>query len=120
MAKTSLQRRLLQDLSRTRVVQRLKHISLSSVPSWLDPRVAKASRYQHSMAVGELSLLVAGGSEKDQLLLTAAAALHDAGNGPFPHISDQPMKELLGFTHEGVVRFAFEHSPRFKSLTSLR
>ena len=45
------------------------------------------------------------------MLLTAAAVLHDAGNGPFPHISDQLMEEMLGFRHEGAVRFAFENSP---------
>lgn len=111
LAKTNLQQKLLQDLSRTRLVRRLKHISLSSVPGWLGPRVATASRYQHSMAVGNLSFLVSGGNEHDRLLLTAVAALHDVGNGPFPHISDQPMKELLGFTHEQAIRFAFMHSP---------
>jgi hypothetical protein len=63
------------------------------------------------MAVGKLSFLVSGGNEHNRLLLTAVAALHDVGNGPFPHISDQPMKELLGFTHEQAIRFAFMHSP---------
>jgi hypothetical protein len=63
------------------------------------------------MAVGRLSFLVSGGTEHDRLLLTAVAALHDVGNGPFPHISDQPMKDLLGFTHEQAIRFAFMHSP---------
>jgi hypothetical protein len=53
---------------------------------------------------------VSGGNEDNRLLLTAASALHDVGDGPFPHISDQSMKELLGFSHEGAVRFAFEHS----------
>jgi hypothetical protein len=101
----------LQDLSKTFLVQRLKHITLSAVPSWLRPRVATASRFQHSLAVGKLSLLVSGGTSHDRLLLTAASALHDVGDGPFPHISDQSMKEILGFTHEGAVRFAFEHSP---------
>ena len=107
----SSQSHLLQDLSKAFLVQRLKHITLSAVPSWLGPRVATASRFQHSLAVGKLSFLVSGGSSHDRLLLTAASALHDVGDGPFPHISDQSMKELLGFTHEGGVRFAFDHSP---------
>jgi hypothetical protein len=102
---------LLRDFSKTFVVQRLKHITLSAVPSWLGPRLATASRFQHSMAVGDLSLLVSGGNSHDRLLLTSATVLHDVGDGPFPHISDQCMKDLLGFTHEGAVRFAFEHSP---------
>jgi len=63
------------------------------------------------LAVGKLSFFVSGGNEHDRLLLTAASALHDVGDGPFPHISDQSMKEILGFTHEGAVRFAFEYSP---------
>jgi len=106
---SNLQTHLLDDLSKTFLVQRLKHITLSAVPRWLGPRVATATRYQHSVAVGSLSLLASGGNLHDKLLLTAAAALHDAGDGPFPHISDQAMKEKLGFTHEGALRFAFEH-----------
>ena len=105
----SLQTSLLEDLSETSIVQRLKHITLSAVPRWLGPRVATASRFEHSVAVGKLSLLVSGGNLHDRLLLTAAAVLHDAGDGPFPHISDQTMKETLGFAHEGALRFAFEH-----------
>jgi HD superfamily phosphohydrolase len=102
---------LLRRLSKTWIVQRLKHIDLSVVPVWLCPNVPTASRYQHSLGVGRLSLLISDGAEDDQLLLTAAATLHDAGNGPFPHISDQLMEEMLGFDHEGAVRFAFESSP---------
>jgi len=102
---------LLQRLSKTRVVQRLKHIDLSVVPVWLCPRVSTASRYQHSLNVGRLSLLITDGAEHDRLLLTAAGTLHDVGNGPFPHISDQLMEEMLGYSHEGAVRFAFENSP---------
>jgi len=102
---------LLKRLSKAWVVQRLKHIDLSAVPWWLGPRVSTASRYQHTLGVGELSLLVSGGTEQEQMLLTAAAVLHDVGNGPFPHISDQLMEEMLGFRHEGAVRFAFENSP---------
>jgi len=104
-------RRLLHDLSKTWVVQRLKYIGLSAVPSRLVPRVSTASRYQHSLGVGQLSLMISDETEHDELLLTAAATLHDVGNGPFPHISDQLMQELLGFKHEGAVRLAFERSP---------
>ena len=102
---------LLRSLSKTWVVQRLKQIDLSAVPSWLGPIVPTVSRYQHSLGVGRLSLLVPGGAVHDQLLLTAAAVLHDAGNGPFPHISDDLMENMLGFRHEGAVGFAFANSP---------
>jgi len=107
---------LLRSLSRTWVVQRLKQIDLSAVPSWLGPIVPTVSRYQHSLGVGRLSLLVSDGDERDQLLLTAAAVLHDAGNGPFPHISDDLMEDMLGFRHEGAVGFAFANSPLKDSL----
>lgn len=103
-------------LSNTLVVQRLKHIDLSVVPSWLGPCVSKVSRYKHSLGVGQLSLLICDGTDHDQLLLTAAAVLHDVGNGPFPHISDYLMKDMLGFKHEGAVGFAFENSPMKDSL----
>jgi len=107
---------LLQSLSRTWVVQRLKGIDLSVVPRWLYPLGSTETRYQHSLGVGRLSLLISNGIESDQLLLTAAAVLHDVGNGPFPHISDSLMEEMLGFKHEGAVRFAFENSPVRDSL----
>ncbi|MCD6593871.1 HD domain-containing protein [Candidatus Bathyarchaeota archaeon] len=103
--------RLLRDLSRTWVLQRLRRIELSAIPEWIGSRVAVASRYQHSLSVGKLSLLVSGGDKDDLLLLTAASTLHDVGAGPFPHLSDQVMKEILGFPHEGAVKFAFENSP---------
>ncbi|MBS7656392.1 MAG: HD domain-containing protein [Candidatus Bathyarchaeia archaeon] len=103
---------LIRDLSKASLVQRLKHITLSAVPAWLGPRVATASRFHHSIAVGKLSLLVSGGTKYERLLLTAVSVLHDVGDGPFPHISDQSMKEHLGFTHENAVRFAFENSPK--------
>jgi len=112
----SRRRGFLDKLSRTWVIQRLKHINLSAVPDWLGPQVSTASRYEHSIGVGKLSLLVSGGTERDQLLLTAASALHDVGAGPFPHISDELMEEMLGFTHEGAVGFAFENSPVKDSL----
>jgi len=104
-------RNLLKDLSRTWVLQRLRQIELSAVPGWIGSKVATASRYQHSLNVGKLSLLVSGGDEDERFLLTAAAVLHDVGAGPFPHLSDQTMQEILGFSHEGAVEFAFENSP---------
>jgi len=103
--------RLLRGLSKSWVVQRLKQLDLSAVPSWLGPTVPTVSRYQHSLGVGQLSLQISDGSEHDQLLLTATAVLHDAGNGPFPHISDDLMEDMLGFRHEGAVGFAFANSP---------
>lgn len=109
-------RSLLRRLSRTWVVQRLRQINLSAVPVWLCPHVSTASRYQHSIGVGKLSLMISDGTKHEQLLLTAAAGLHDVGNGPFPHISDQLMEETLGFRHEGAVRFALENSPLRDSL----
>lgn len=105
------QRQLLKELSETWIIQRLNYIDLSAVPSWISPIVSTASRYSHSIGVGDLSLQVSGGTKHEKLLLTAAALLHDVGDGPFPHISDQVMKEKLGFTHEGALRFAFENSP---------
>lgn len=107
---------LLRRLSKTWVVQRLKHIDLSAVPRWLGPCVSTVSRYQHSLGVGQLSLLISDGNEHDQFLLTAAAVLHDVGNGPFPHISDHLMENILGFKHEGAVSFAFQNSPTKDSL----
>jgi len=107
---------LLRRLCKTWVVQRLKHIDLSVVPRWLAPLIPIGSRHQHSIAVGKLSLSVSDGTKYDQLLLTASAVLHDVGNGPFPHISDRLMEEMLGFRHEGAVKFAFESSPINDSL----
>ena len=111
MNRDARRRNLLKDLSKTWVLQRLRQIELSAVPGWIGSKVATASRYQHSLNVGKLSLLVSGGDEDERFLLTAAAVLHDVGVGPFPHLSDQTMREILGFSHEGAVEFAFENSP---------
>jgi len=111
LSRDARRKNLLKDLSKTWVVQRLRQIELSAVPGWIGSKVATASRYQHSLNVGELSLLVSGDNEDEQFLLTAAAILHDAGASPFPHLSDQVMREILGFSHEGAVEFAFENSP---------
>ncbi|KYH41559.1 MAG: phosphohydrolase, partial [Candidatus Bathyarchaeota archaeon B63] len=104
-------RSLLRELSETWVLQRLRHIELSAVPGWVGSRVATASRFQHSLSVGELSLMVSGSNRDEKMLLTAAATLHDVGVGPFPHLSDHVMREVLGFSHEEAVEFAFESSP---------
>ena len=109
-------RKLIRELSKTWVVQRLRHIELSAVPIWIGSKVATVSRYQHSLEVGKLSLLVSDGDKDERLLLTAAAVLHDVGVGPFPHLSDQAMREALGFSHEGALKFAFENSPLKDSL----
>lgn len=116
MKRRNRRTQLLRRLSKAWVVQRLKHIDLSAVPRWLGPSVSAASRYQHSLGVGQLSLLLSDGTERERLLLTAAAVLHDVGNGPFPHISDQLMEDTLGFKHEGAIGFAFENSPIKDSL----
>ena len=42
----SKSQRLILDLSKTWVVQRLKNISVSAVPRWLRSNVATASRYE--------------------------------------------------------------------------
>jgi len=107
---------ILKELSGTGVIQRLRQIELSAVPGWIGSRVATASRYQHSINVGKLSLLVQGGDKDERLLLTVSAVLHDVGCGPFPHLSDQIMREILGFSHEAAVEFAFENSPLKDSL----
>lgn len=101
----------MKELSETWVLQRLRQIEISAVPGWIGSKVATASRFQHSLSVGKLSLLVSGEDEDEHLLLTAAATLHDVGVGPFPHLSDQVMREILGFSHEDAVEFAFENSP---------
>jgi len=111
LSRNARRKSLLKDLSKTWVLQRLRQIELSAVPGWIGSKVAVASRYQHSLGVGKLSLLVSGGEEDEQLLLTASAVLHDVGASPFPHLSDQVMQKILGFTHEGAVEFAFESSP---------
>ena len=103
MIRDAWRKNLLKDLSKTWVVQRLRQIELSAVPGWIGSKVATASRYQHSLSVGKLSLLVSDGDKDEQLLLTAAALLHDVGDGPFPHLSDHLMREILGFSHEGAV-----------------
>ncbi|RLG71362.1 MAG: hypothetical protein DRO11_04650 [Methanobacteriota archaeon] len=95
-------------------VRRLAGIDLSVVPPWLVEELATANRSEHSVHVANLATLVSvkhlPNLDLDPLLLAASGLLHDSGCGPFPHISDELMRILLGWEHPQNVGFILEKS----------
>ncbi len=101
---------LITRLEEARSLRRLMGIELSVVPPWIVKGLATASRYDHSIHVAHLSLLAGIKLDLDPTLLSISGLLHDAGCGPFPHISDELMRLLTGREHPNNVRFALEKS----------
>lgn len=95
-------------------VRRLAGIDLSVVPPWLVEGLATANRFEHSTHVANLATLVSiknfSSLDLDPLLLAASGLLHDSGCGPFPHISDELMRILMGWEHPQNVGFVLEKS----------
>jgi len=72
-------------------VQRLRHISQLGMANLVYPG-ANHTRFEHSMGVFHLAGLCARSlelSRDDGKALRAAALLHDAGHGPFSHLSEE-------------------------------
>jgi len=102
---------LLARLKESWAVERLVGIDLSVVPSWMVEDLAVASRFEHSTHVADLALVVSKKLNIDPVLLSASGLLHDVGCGPFPHISDELMRILIGWEHPSNVGFVLERSP---------
>ncbi len=101
---------LLTILEESWAVKRLVGIDLSVVPSWIVEELATASRYEHSAHVAHLAIIASLKFDLDPLLLSASGLLHDVGCGPFPHISDELMRILMGWEHPLNVKFMLEKS----------
>ena len=101
---------LITKLEESWAVRRLTGIDLSVVPHWIVEELALASRYEHSVHVAHLAILASLKLNLDPLLLSTSGLLHDVGCGPFPHISDELMRILMGREHPLNVKFVLERS----------
>jgi len=103
---------VMAELEERWVLRRLSDIDLSVVPPWLVEGLSTASRYEHSIHVAHMAAIVAKRLRLDEVLLALAGLLHDAGCGPFPHITDELMRILTGRRgHEENVEFILSKSP---------
>lgn len=95
-------------LIKTPIIQRLRWIALSNVPSLTYPTISGVSRYSHSLGVSKLGCILADGlgfSAEEKRTLACAGLLHDAGMPPLGHLTEEAL-DLLGidFDHEESLR----------------
>jgi HD superfamily phosphohydrolase len=98
-------RRMAWELYQTRPLSRLRDISLSSVPSRMQPTGQASSRFEHSVGVSVLADLLCAREEFRPFRgeLIAAALLHDAASAPFSHTAEIFQFDATGLTHEQSV-----------------
>ena len=86
------------------VVQRLRWVALSNVPSISYPMISGVSRYAHSVGVCILADKIAnkiGLDDKSRRELMISALLHDAGMPPLGHLTEEALNDIgENFDHE--------------------
>lgn len=91
-------------LFQTPEMARLRELSLSAVPPWLNPTGVCASKFEHTLGVAYLAreMLESFQLQDAQMArdLYFAALAHDLGTPPFSHISEHFQKLILGKNHE--------------------
>jgi hypothetical protein len=105
-------------LIQTPVVQRLRWVALSNIPSLSYPMISGVSRYAHSMGVSYLGGVLAHqqGLDKDEhKTLACAGLLHDAGMPPLGHITEEALRSVgIVYDHEDSLRsIIFVEGQRF-------
>lgn len=99
-------------LFQTKELARLRHVSLSAVPTWTLPTGICATKFEHSVGVAHLARIVAQKPEFNAIgrNLFFAALAHDIGTPPFSHTSEWFQHEILGANHEEFARTVVENS----------
>jgi HD superfamily phosphohydrolase len=89
-------------LFQTKELARLRHVSLSAIPTWTIPTGVCASKFEHSVGVAHLAKVVASRPEFEEISrdLYFAALAHDLGTPPFSHASEYFQVKLTGKNHE--------------------
>lgn len=102
----------------TPVMQRLRWIALSNIPSLTYPMISGVSRYAHSIGVSHLADILSDSlnlNETDRKNLVCAGLLHDAGMPPLGHLTEEVLASLnIDFDHENSLRIILlEEGRRF-------
>lgn len=89
-------------LFQTRELARLRHVSLSAIPTWTILTGVCASKFEHSVGVAHLARVVSERPEFQEVSrdLYFAALAHDLGTPPFSHASEYFQTKLTGKNHE--------------------
>lgn len=108
-------------LIKTPVVQRLRWVALSNIPSLSYPMISGVSRYAHSLGVAHLGGVLARElnlSSSDKVSLVCAGLLHDAGMPPLGHITEEALLALdIEYDHEESLRIVLlEQGKRFSQM----
>jgi len=90
----------------TKAVQRLRRIKQLSGSEYVYP-AANHTRFEHSLGAFHLAGTLASSlpvklKPEDVTKLKIAALLHDVGHGPFSHLLEPTMRQVLGKTHEDL------------------
>ena len=92
------------DLSCTPAIQRLREIRLSNIDSLSMPGIANISRYEHSIGTAYLASRIGFSgrlSQSENLVLQAAAMLHDFAITAFGHLVEEALQYVSApFKHE--------------------
>jgi HD superfamily phosphohydrolase len=94
------------------IVQRLRHVRLSNIDSIDLPGIANISRFEHVLGVTHLASQVAFRtrlSQADNLVLQAAALLHDWAITAFGHLVEEALQ---------YVGTRFNHAERLREIAS--
>src|SRR3989344_1697164 len=87
---------------------RLNRVSLSAIPTWVQPTGVAASKAEHSRGVRFLAKLLVKSAhwriKKEAVNIVLAATLHDIGTPPFSHLSEPFQIALTGQNHEEFSR----------------
>ncbi|MEW8292914.1 MAG: HD domain-containing protein [Candidatus Thiodiazotropha endolucinida] len=111
--------RWIEPLVWTSVIQRLRWIALSNVPSLSYPMISGVSRYAHSLGVFHLASVIGKHlllPEEQQRVLQCAALLHDAGMPPLGHLMEESLAMVgVSYDHEESLRIILlDEGRRFK------
>ena len=111
----------LTPLIETPVVQRLRWVALSNIPSLTYPMISGVSRYAHSLGVSHLGDVLATElrlSDSEHRSLVCAGLLHDAGMPPLGHLTEESLNAIgIKFDHEESLRIILlEDGKRFQQM----
>ncbi|MBI2029064.1 HD domain-containing protein [Candidatus Gottesmanbacteria bacterium] len=97
-------------LFQTKELARLRHVSLSAIPTWTIPTGVCASKFEHSIGVAHLARIVGNRPEFKEISkdLFFAALAHDLGTPPFSHASEYFQVKLTAKNHEHFAQDVIE------------